>query len=166
MVAQYATALQGVPLWAIREVCADIVRGVVPGLNPDFPPTAPRLRQLADERTARTAIESRQIREVLDAPVVLPDDPQMAAELKKTVGEGLRNLAKQLRDDDEALRRPVLAPDGSGFKAPSGRDLAEIYRTRQLPGLPVRNGPRNDDRNGDVTVNDECADHLRDAVGQ
>ncbi|WP_441280521.1 hypothetical protein [Tardiphaga sp. 862_B3_N1_1] len=164
MLFQYAEVLEGVPLWALQEICKSPPSG--PDLDPRFPPNAVQIRLLVDARAATFRREAKDIQELLDAPVVLPDDPEVAAELKKTVGEGLRNLAKQLRDDDEALRRPVLVPEGSGFKAPSGRDLAEIYRTRQLPGLPVRNGPRNDDRNGDVTVDTEYADHLRDAVGQ
>lgn len=146
MVAQYATALQGLPLWAIREVCGEIVRGTVPGLNPDFPPTAPRVRQLVDERTTRSELEAKQIREVLEAPVVPKDNPEMAEKTRKVIGEGLRNLVEVMREKDRQFAGGA-APEKPPFKPFSIAECAEMYKRGDRPGMPFRNVTRNDDRN-------------------
>ncbi|SNS36569.1 hypothetical protein SAMN05216374_0993 [Tardiphaga sp. OK246] len=166
MVFQYSEALAGVPLWAVRDACGAIARGSVKDVNPDFAPTSARLRQIVDGITTAAHLEAKQIGVILEAPVVLPDDDEKAEAVRKGVGDAMRARANEMREADEALRRPVLVPEGGGFKAPSPKDLSEIYKTRRLPGLPVRNVTRNDDRNGHATVDEEYADHLRDAVGQ
>lgn len=153
-VRQYATALASVPLWALREVCADVLRGSVAGLNPDFMPTAPRMRQLVDDCMERSDMEARQIREVLDAPVVAPSDPRMAAATRKAIGEGLRNMADVMRDKDRSFAGPTGA-EKAPFKPFSIAECAELYKSRPLPGMPARNGHRNDERNGDVTVRND-----------
>ncbi len=146
MVSQYATALQRLPLWAIREVCGEIVRGTVPGLNPDFPPTAPRIRQLVDERTERADFEAKQIREVLDAPVVPADNPEVAERTRKLIGEQLRGLAGIMREKDRQFAGAVT-PEKPAFKAFSVAECAENYKRGDHPGMPFRNVTRNDDRN-------------------
>jgi hypothetical protein len=159
MLFQYADVLEGVPLWALQEICKSPPSG--PDLDPRFPPNAVQIRLLVDARAAAFRKEAKDIQELLDAPVVLPDDPELAEQTKAYIKEGYESLIMKLRDDDVALRRPVLVPEGSGFKAPSGRDLAEIYRTRRLPGLPLRNVMRNEERNGGVTVDEEYTDYLQ-----
>lgn len=145
-VRQYANALEGVPLWALREVIGNISRGSVPGLNPDFMPTAPRIRQLVDERTERSDLEAREIRTLLDAPVVGADNPEMAAAVQKVIGEGLRGCAEMMRAKDRQFAGPA-APTKPPFKPMSIAELTEYYKTAPLAGRPVRNVTRNDDRN-------------------
>ena len=43
MVRAYADDLDGVPLWAVKSAIADIARGAVSDVNPDFAPSGPRL---------------------------------------------------------------------------------------------------------------------------
>ncbi|SFL93558.1 hypothetical protein SAMN03159423_4507 [Bradyrhizobium sp. NFR13] len=74
-VRKYAEDLLGVPLWAIKDACRDISRGSVPGLNPDFPPTSPRLRLVVNGYVTKVHHEAQQIKQVLHAPILRPADP-------------------------------------------------------------------------------------------
>ena len=169
MLHQFTEALKGVPLWALRGVCRDVLRGSIPGLNPDFPPTAPRVRQLVDIRDAAQHQEARDIERILTAKVVLPDDKEKAA----AVIAGFKTLQQRLREPEKP----------STFKAPTITELGEIYRNRSLPKPTEfnkiqddgRNVTRNVERNvtpdadADVAdhdgyVDDEYADHDRGGV--
>ena len=151
-VRQYANALDGVPLWVLREVLGNISRGSVPGLNPDFMPTAPRIRQLIDERTERPDLEAKDIRALLDAPVVPADNPEMAQKTRKMIGEGLRGLAGMMREKDRQFAG-AAAPEKAPFKPFSIEECVEMYKRGDRPGMPFRNVTRNDVRN--VTVDDD-----------
>ena len=82
LVRKYADDLEGVPLWAIRAACKDISRGAVADVNPDFAPSAARVRQQADEHLERFVREARDLRTVLTAQVEPPADPEMKARIK------------------------------------------------------------------------------------
>ena len=82
LVRKYADDLEGVPLWAIRAACKDISRGVVADMNPDFAPSASRVRQQADEHLERFEREARDLRVVLTAKIEPPADPEMRARIK------------------------------------------------------------------------------------
>jgi hypothetical protein len=82
LVRKYADDLEGVPLWAIRAACKDISRGAVSDLNPDFPPSASRVRQQADEHIERLERESKDLRKVLQAKILPPElPPEKAAQI-------------------------------------------------------------------------------------
>lgn len=137
-VRQYAEDLLGTPLWAVRSACQDVSRGSVPGLNRDFPPSSPRLRELVDGYVSAVHKEAREIKEVLQAPQVPPDDPEKAAAVKKLIGEGLRSLVEVMRAKDAQFAGPP-GPTKAPFKPLSIAECAEIYKTRRLPGMPAHN---------------------------
>lgn len=134
-VRQYAADLLGAPIWAVKDACRDVSRGAVPGLNRDFAPSSPRLRELVDRYVSAVHKEAGEIKEVLHAPQVLPDNSEMAEKTKEYIVQGFRSLTQKLRDDDEALRRPVVASEASKYKAPTIAELREIYANRRLPGI-------------------------------
>lgn len=82
LVRKYADDLEGVPLWAIRAACKDISRGAVADMNPDFAPSAARVRQQADEHLERFEREAKDLRVVLNAQIEPPADPEMRARIK------------------------------------------------------------------------------------
>lgn len=154
MVYQYAEALAGVPLWAIRDACKAIARGAVPDINPDFAPSSARLRKLVDGYVSAMHLEARGIKQLLDAPVVLPDNSEMAKRSAEVINTGFKSLIQKLEDDDKAARLPQQREALSGFKALQGAALTEHYRTH---GFLFR--PKPTDRNvtdrDTVTVDDE-----------
>lgn len=53
----YLFAVEESSLEAVKRACRMIVRGDVKGLNPDFPPPAPKLAQIVKECEARIKVE-------------------------------------------------------------------------------------------------------------
>ena len=154
MIYQYAEALAGVPLWAIRDACKAIARGAVPDINPDFAPSSARLRQLVDGYVSAVHLEARGIKQLLEAPVVLPDNDEMAKKSAEVISAGFKSLIQKLDDDERAERLPQHQEAGTGFKPLQGAALVEHYKTHGFlfrPKPTVRNG----ERNGTVTVDDE-----------
>jgi hypothetical protein len=163
MIYQYTEALAGVPLWAVRDACKAIARGAVPDINPDFAPSSARLRKLVDDAVSALHAEARNIKSLLEAPVVLPDNSETAVRVKETVVTGLRTLSKKLDDDDRAARLPQQREAGSGFKALQGAALTEYYRTHNWLGQP-KPPQRNVTDDDTVTVDETFRDDRR-AVG-
>ncbi|MDB5579634.1 MAG: hypothetical protein JWR80_4810 [Bradyrhizobium sp.] len=104
---KYAEDLQGVPLWAVQDACRDVSRGSVPGLNPDFPPSSPRLRLIVDGYVSAVHKEAREIKEVLDAPLLLPENP----EVRGLIREGLRARSGELAVLGERPPKPAPTPE-------------------------------------------------------
>jgi hypothetical protein len=166
MVYQYAEALAGVPLWAIRDACKAIARGAVPDINPDFAPSSARLRQLVDGYVSAIHKEARDIKQLLQAPLVPPDNPEMAERVSRTVQDGLKKLSAQLQEYTDADRRPRV-PVESQWKAPTLEQLREIYKARKLPVAVDGNDDRNVAGGDTVTVapaHEEGYDHLQAGV--
>ncbi|MDB5652942.1 MAG: hypothetical protein JWQ94_555 [Tardiphaga sp.] len=160
MIFQYAEALAGAPLWAIRDACKAIARGAVPDINPDFAPSSARLRKLVDGYVSAVHLEARSIKELLEAPVVMPDNTEMAKRAAEVISSGFKKLGKMLDETINADRRP-LAADGSEIvdaKAPSWEQIREVYKTRNLPGIVSRNVSRNVTSDDTVTVDDKYSD--------
>lgn len=55
----YLFAVEDHSLGALKRACRAIVRGDVGGLNPDFPPSAPKLAQVVEQMEAAIAAEKR-----------------------------------------------------------------------------------------------------------
>ncbi|RZN03822.1 hypothetical protein CWO91_31495 [Bradyrhizobium genosp. SA-3] len=68
-VAAYTRLLSDLPAWAVEQACNDIRRGAVVGLNPDFPPAAPRIHQIADAKLEAARIERDKLKLLLTAKV-------------------------------------------------------------------------------------------------
>ncbi|WP_441228056.1 hypothetical protein AB7813_08880 [Tardiphaga sp. 20_F10_N6_6] len=92
-VRKYAEDLLGVPLWAVKDACRDISRGSVPGLNPDFPPTSPRLRLVVNSYVSRVHVEAHEIKQVLHAPILRPADPAVWEAIRAGLVARSRELA-------------------------------------------------------------------------
>ena len=150
MVYQFAEALAGVPLWAIRDACKAIARGAVPDIHLDFAPSSARLRQLVDGYVSAVHLEARGIKQLLEAPVVLPDNDEMAKKSAEVIRAGFKSLIQKLDDDERAERLPQHEEASTGFKPLQGAALVEHYKTH---GFLFR--PKPPQRNGDVTVDEE-----------
>lgn len=111
LVRKYADDLVGIPLWAIRAGCQDISRGKVSDLNPDFPPSASRVRQQADEHLERFTREARDLRLVLSAPVEPPADPEMAARINLGFLKLRGKYAKPYVPEPEAPPSKTMKPE-------------------------------------------------------
>jgi hypothetical protein len=133
MARQYGDALLGLPLWAIADACKDVSRGAVPDLNPDFPPSAPRLRQLADRYVSAVHKEAIEIKSVLSAPSVLPDNPEMAKRVQERVKAGFAELSETLHNN---LAPTNPSPATPAWKAPTPEEIRKHYDTHGLAMKP------------------------------
>ncbi|WP_441277787.1 hypothetical protein AB7783_12305 [Tardiphaga sp. 172_B4_N1_3] len=106
-VRKYAEDLLGVPLWAVKDACRDISRGSVPGLNPDFPPTSPRLRLVVNSYVARVHLEAHEIKQVLHAAVLLPANP----EVRQSIRDGLLARSRELARVHDTPPKPAPTPE-------------------------------------------------------
>jgi hypothetical protein len=138
---QYAEVLADLPLWAIRQGFALVKRGEAEGVNLDFPPSAPRLRDVVKEAMRPLMLDRYQIGKVLNARAV-PDDrllpapptPQLKSmrpsidDLKAKYGAnwGIGGVlpANEIGGTPRAPKQP--------FKPLQGDDLVEYYRTHKL----------------------------------
>lgn len=108
-VAGYVVHLQDLPAFAVEQACQDAARGHVDGLNPDFPPSAPRLHQLAEEVCAAMRAESGGIREVLSAKL----ERTPTEEERARIGAGFAALRAELMAPDERISAEAKAKSES-----------------------------------------------------
>src|SRR5581483_5205335 len=92
VVRRYALALAEQPLWAVREACRLVSEGRIPGLNPDFEPTVPRLAQIARSIALPRKTELQRLTRLLKATA----HHQPSTEEKARVGQGLVDLRRRL----------------------------------------------------------------------
>lgn len=129
LVAAYLTALADLPAWAIESACLRAARGGVPGLNPDFAPTAARLHDLAREAMSDVAAERAKISDVLRARIEPPVDPEM----RERVGQLLTGLADELKE----RHMTADSEDRAAVAATTiARNLADVMRMRRAAGMP------------------------------
>lgn len=128
MAREYSEALRGVPIWAVALACKDISRGSIPELNPDFPPSAPRLRQIVDEYVSPVHVEARSIKAVLNAPSALPDNPEIAERIKLKFAQ----LSEELHANNDMERAPNPTP----WKAPTPAEIKAHYDAHGLAFEP------------------------------
>lgn len=102
IIASYTFHLQDLPVFAIEEACKSIARGNVSGLNPDFPPSAPRLHQVAAEACQYWRKEASHIEQVLNAKTrgEITDDE------RERIGRGLQELANKMRAGEPLCEEP------------------------------------------------------------
>lgn len=109
-VSAYIDVLQDMPLWATQQACEDVRRGRVAGVNPDFPPSAARLHQVADEKLTPLRQELRKLDIVLDSKVH-EIEQNIPAEERAAVLKGIRetiaqlNTASGMEDEAETEKR-------------------------------------------------------------
>lgn len=63
-VAEYTAVLSDLPVWAVKQACHDFARGLVEGVNPDFPPTAARVHQHSEAVLAPLRKEAKRLETV------------------------------------------------------------------------------------------------------
>ncbi len=130
LIRKYADDLADMPLWSIKAAARDISRGAVSDMNPDFPPSAPRVRQLADEHVEWCKKELRDLTVVLKADVEPPADPEMRARIIL----GFKKL-QQGMGSREVAAAPVEPPKP---QAPNADQLREHYARHNLAFQPKR----------------------------
>jgi hypothetical protein len=92
LVRKYVQALSGLPSWTIEQACQDILQATVPGLNPDFPPAAPRVRFVANGHASGVYREIQQLSEVLQAA----PSSTMSPEVRTRIIQGFNDLKSRL----------------------------------------------------------------------
>lgn len=96
MVSAYVAGMQDLPLAAIVAACEDVAKGRVKGIDPDWPPTGPRLHAIAKKHTARPETERLRIQRALAGTVARA---AVTKEERERVGAKVRELADKLVSD-------------------------------------------------------------------
>jgi hypothetical protein len=108
---------------SVEQACDDIRRGAVAGLNPDYPPSAPRIHQIADEKANAARLESARLTLLLTArveeakPAPTPDERERVAASLQTFHERLgpnpleadRRKAERERADHKKAEREEMS---------------------------------------------------------
>ncbi len=130
MVNSYMLALADLPAWAIERACVQAVRGGVPGLNPDFAPTAARLHEMARALIAEASAERLVIGDVLRARIEPPANPAMRERVGKLFAELSAELKKNMEDEGLQVAREAAAARSIS------RNHAEVLAARRSAGMP------------------------------
>lgn len=93
LTATYVLELRHLPLWAVQAACFKVRSGQA-GINPDFPPSAARLCQLATEELSPLSIEASKIKAVLELRET-PDE--LTPEERARVSAKMKELSAELR---------------------------------------------------------------------
>lgn len=117
-VAEYTWVLRDLPAWAVERGCDKVQRGKVKEVNPDWPPTGPRLHQVCEAEIASVKAEQHAIEQVLKLQP--PHAPTEAERERKAFAA----QAWLDRTDPKAQRLNEIAVD-----EPARREAAE--RTKQ-----------------------------------
>ncbi|MCA1458070.1 hypothetical protein I6F35_33595 [Bradyrhizobium sp. BRP22] len=90
-VAAYSRLLSDLPAWAVEQACDDIRRGAATGVNPNYPPAAPAIHKLADEKMEGARAEKDRLTLLLTAPVE-EARPSATPEERARVSASLQNF--------------------------------------------------------------------------
>lgn len=127
LIRKYAEDLADMPMWAIRAAARDISRGAVSDMNPDFPPSAPRVRQLADDHIEWCKKELRDLKTLLTAEVEPPANPEVRARI---------NLGFQKLQQSFGSKEYKPEPEPPMPQAPSAEQLRKHYERHGLGFAP------------------------------
>lgn len=136
-VSAYVATLGDLPCWAIEHVCADVARGHVEGLDPDFPPSAARLHQLGEDAVARLRKEAADLHAVSHARL---EAPAPTEEERARICTKLMDLKDELaggRDGDQAAPRVHFEKNPAEMARQQARVRAEYIDA----GLPPPASP-------------------------
>lgn len=128
-VAAYIMAMEGFPLFAGIAACEDVVKRRVQELDPDFPPTAPRMCDLAAKHVSPVVGERLMIEKTLAAK---KQDPQLTPEQRERVGKGLRQMAEEMAAVNEEGRREAMRQNIERRMQESQRAILAEYARRGL----------------------------------
>lgn len=144
-IAAYVSGLSDLPTWAVLAGIADVERGAVEGLSPDFAPSAPRLHQIAEAKLADLREERGKVELVLTARV--DADPVRTPEEIARTGERIRAMQAEARHvlqagtEQEAAVRAARSAEATA--ATIARTDAMIIAEYTAAGLePILRGGR------------------------
>lgn len=137
-VSAYVATLGDLPCWAVEQVCAEVARGHVEGLDPDFPPSAARLHQLGEEAIERLRKEANDLHAVsvakLEAPAPTEDE-------RKRIGARLMDLKEELDHGDPAEQQARQRVKFEQNAAELARQQARVRAEYIDAGLPPPASP-------------------------
>lgn len=137
-VAAYVVTLGDLPCWAIERVCAEVARGHVEGLDPDFPPSAARLHQLGEDAIERLRKEANDLHTVNTAVL---ESPAPSEEERARIGARLMDLKEELSGggstEDLARQRVSFEKNKAEFARQQARVRAEYAAVGETPPSPL-----------------------------
>lgn len=121
MVAAYLMALDDLPVSAVIKACEDVAKRRVKGTDPDFPPTGPRLYEVAQKYTRPAEGERIKIKRTLDAKVgdapISPEERKRTAEKARAFADEMKaKLEKETGLAGEAMERKMAELNHRGIE--------------------------------------------------
>lgn len=136
-VSAYIATLGDLPCWVVEQVCHDVARGHVEGLDPDFPPSAARLHQLGEEALIRLRKEANDLHAVSIAKL----EVTVSDEERRSIGVQMVDLSERLsrgNDAEDAARLKVKAEqDAAARKRETDRVAREYAELGMVPPSPL-----------------------------
>lgn len=133
MVATYRAHLRGVPIAALRSAIDMIIQGRVPKLDPDWPPTAPRIHQIVADYEEPIWRNVFLVRKVL---AVKRERVYIAPEKQKAMADKLASLAKEI--GDRAKQKAYAENEERAAKRRSDNERMLLREYARLGIEPVR----------------------------
>jgi hypothetical protein len=137
-VSAYIATLGDLPCWAVEKVCAEVARGHVEGLDPDFPPSAARLHQLGEDAIDRLRKEAGDLHAISMAKL---EAPAPSEEERKSIGVQLMSLKEELdhgTDADHTARQRVrFEQNAADLSRQQARVRAEYAEQGLVPPSPL-----------------------------
>lgn len=98
----YAMFVLELPLFAIEAACEDVMHSKVPDLDPDWPPTAPRVYAIAEQHRSKAYMrEVHPIERVLAVKKISTPPRHPTLEEEARMAELLHGLANKIKVDDD-----------------------------------------------------------------
>jgi len=126
MVANYMMHLQELPLFALERACTAINRHQVKGLDSDWPPTSPRIYEIADGYLRSVVEEKLRYDKVLTTTKLIP--PPVDEKKAKVMAKKLTWLRDSI--DDDGLIEKIKAEDGARRIAHSDEIIRRMWKGR------------------------------------
>lgn len=140
-VSAYLAILGDLPCWVVEQVCREVARGHVDGLDPDFPPSAARLHQLGEDVIERLRREAAALDAVKNARLTPEAQPTEAE--RDRIRFGFQKLSEELQaaapaGKPEAERQKI---DPAAFAKAQGRVRSEYAALGSTPPSPLALSP-------------------------
>jgi hypothetical protein len=141
MVASYVTYLQTMPLWAVRKVIAAIIAGSVTEtdgrgghkpISADLPPSATRMKQLAEKEINPYRDEQWKVDRILNAkkltvPEIDPEERKNGAPRVRSMMEDYHRQVAAGKADQEERRAELSAVAAAAHRASNDRMILDEY---------------------------------------
>lgn len=150
---KYTEVLEGLPLWAIRQGFRKVERGEVDGVSLDFPPAAPRLRDVVTAVMEPVLRDRYAVRRLLRAKEAPPPNEAMAKKVNLLLKYGPNYGIGGLSANEIGIAPKPKSPP---WQAPTVEQLTKHYAEHSLGFKPKPAQQEPDTRDDD----------FREAVGQ